>query len=142
MNNLTTIKGVVEGFERSTHVTGTDHRTSTTHLSIFKIGTNRIMLRTSAPSIISDGDEVVVAGIHDNGQFSALACKNLTANWVSPLKQQGCALTALLFMAFISFLMSFMIIPIFFCGVCIYFAYRVKKHDKSLKLAYDLIKNV
>lgn len=67
MNNLTTIRGVVEGFERSTHVTGTEHRTSTVHLSIFKIDTNRIMLRTSAPSIISAGDEVVVAGIHDNG---------------------------------------------------------------------------
>ena len=58
MNELVQLRGIVEDFERSTETTG-GRNTRTTHLSIFKIGSNNVLLRTTTPSVISDGDEVV-----------------------------------------------------------------------------------
>jgi len=141
MINLITISGEVEDLERSTHVTGVSHRTSTTHLSIFKVDTHRVILRTSAPSVIANGDRVVLAGAHANGQFTALACKNLTTNWVSPLKQQGCAFTALIGMAVISFSLFFLVLPVIFGGLCVFLAYKVKKYDNTLRRAHELVLN-
>lgn len=139
MEQLVAIRGMVEDFERSTQVSGTQNATSTTHLSMFKIGSDRVLLKTTVPSVVSNGDEVVLAGAHANGQFHALACQNLTAGWMSPLKQQGCAFAALIGMATVSFLMSFLILPFFFGGVCIFFACKVKKHDKTLRRAHQLV---
>ena len=149
MKDLELVKGIVEDFERTTQVTGGQNRTSTTHLSIFKIGSNRIILKTSVPSLISNGDEVFVAGLYDNGQFTALACNNLTANWISPLRQQGCGSCLLIFMAFISFVVSMIflsflgffvfIIPITFSVFCVFVAIQVKKVDRVNKQAYKLV---
>jgi hypothetical protein len=141
MDELTTISGTVENLERSTDVHGTSNRTSTTHLSIFAVGTNRVLLKTSIPSVLSNGDKVILAGTHSNGQFHALACKNITANWISPLQQQGCAYSALICMAIVSFLLFFMVLPIVFGGVCVFFAIKVKKHDNTLKQAHQMIQN-
>jgi hypothetical protein len=141
MNELTTVCGIVENFERSTDVRGTSNRTSTTHLSIFDIGPHRVLLKTATPSVISNGDNVAVAGQTSNGQFHAVACKNSTANWISPLKQQGCVYTLLIGMAVVSFLLFFMVLPIVFGGICVYFAIKVKKYDNTLKQAHQLILN-
>lgn len=141
MNNLTTIKGTVEEFERSTHTSGTTQYTSTAHLSMFRIGQQRVILKTTIPSVISNGDEVILAGTTANGQFHAFACRNMTANWVSPLKQQGCAFSALICMAVVSFILFFLVFPIVFGGVCIFFAVKIRKSDHTLKLAHQMIQN-
>jgi len=142
MSNQITISGVVEDFERTTHVSGVQQRTSTTHLSIFKVDSHRVMLKTSAPSVISDGDKVILAGTQTNGQFTALACNNLSANWISPLKQQGCAFAALICVAVFSFLMFFLVIPIIFGVVCIFLACKINKSDNILREAHQLVQNV
>jgi hypothetical protein len=141
MNDLVKIDGIVGDFERTTDTSGTTNRTSTTHISIFKVGSTRVLLKTAVPSAISNGDQVVLAGINSNGQFHALACKNLTANWISPLKQQGCAFSALIGMAVVSFALFFMILPVIFGGVCLFFAFKVKKHDNTLKQAHQMVQN-
>lgn len=141
MNELITISGIVEDLERSTDVRGTSQRTSTTHLSMFAVESTRVLLRTAAPSVISNGDRVALAGICSNGQFHALACKNVTANWTSPLKQQEVAFLALLFMAVVSFLLFFLVIPIIIGGICIFFAIKLKKHDNILREAHRMIEN-
>lgn len=141
MNELITISGVVEGLERSTDVQGTSNHTSTTHLSIFVVGTNRVLLRTSSPSVLANGDRVTLAGAPSNGQFHALACKNLTANWTSPLKQQGCAFSALIGVSVVSFALFFLVLPIVFGAFSVFFAVKVKKHDNTLKQAHEMIRN-
>ncbi|NWK56908.1 hypothetical protein HW115_14890 [Verrucomicrobiaceae bacterium N1E253] len=139
MNELVKMRGVVEGFERTTHTSGTSNRTSTTHLSLFRIGQNHVLLKTSIPSVIANGDEVLIAGMNINGQFQALACRNVTTNWTSPLVQQGCVFIALIVMAVVSFSLFFLVLPILMgCG-CIFFAYKVKKHDKLLQEAHYMV---
>ena len=139
MSNLVTIRGIVENFERSTHTSGTSDRISTTHLSIFKIGVRQVLLKTASPSVLSNGDEVILAGMTLNGRFQALACKNLTANWTSPLKQQGCVFFALICMAAASFALFFLVLPVIMGGACLFFAYKIKKHDNLLKQAHLMI---
>lgn len=139
MDELIRISGIVEDLERSTDVQGTSQRTSTTHLSIFVVESKRVLLKTATPSVLSNGDKVALAGTFSNGQFHALACNNLTANWISPLKQQGVAFIALICMAVISFLLFFLVLPIIFGGVCIFFAVKVKKYDNLLKQARQMI---
>ena len=139
MNDLVTIRGVVESFERSTHTSRPSDRITTTHLSLFKLGSRRVLLKTATPSVISNGDEVVIAGMELNGQFQALACKNLTANWLSPLQQQGCAFVGFIAVSVVSFLLFFMIIPIIMGCACLFFAYKVKKHDNLLKEAHSMV---
>ncbi len=139
MNELTVVKGIIEDLERSTDVHGTGNRTSTTHLSIFTVDTQRVILRTSTPGVLASGDNVALAGTRSNGQFHALACNNTTANWISPLKQQGCAFSALIGMSIVSLLLFFMVIPIIFGGACIFFAVKVRKRDNTLKKAHQMI---
>ncbi|MBT63333.1 MAG: hypothetical protein CML13_09005 [Puniceicoccaceae bacterium] len=141
MNELMIISGMAEDLERSTEVQGTSQRTSTTHLSMFVVDGQRVLLRTATPSVISNGDQVELAGTLSNGQFHALACKNLTANWISPLRQQKVAFAVLICMAVVSFLSFFLVLPIIFGGVCIFFAIKLKKHDDRLKQAHQMIVN-
>jgi hypothetical protein len=102
---------------------------------------NRVVLQTTTPSIISNGDEVILAGTNVNGQFMALACKNLSANWTSPLRHQGCVFAALVCFAVVSFLMFFLVLPILFGLICLFFAYKTKKHDRVLRRAREMIEN-
>ena len=139
MNELVRIQGVVENFERSTDTRGGSNHTSTTHLSMFKVGSDHVLLKTIIPSVIANGHEVVLAGMTVNGQFQALACRNLTTNWISPLKQQGFAFVALICIAILSFSFFFFIIPIFMGGGCVYLALKVKKHDALLQQAHNMI---
>jgi hypothetical protein len=138
---ITTISGKVQGFERTTQVSGTTQRTSTTHLSLFRLGTERMILRSSVPSMISEGDDVVVAGIQSDGQFTGLACKNQTTGWVTPLVQQGCIIAFLIVLTVISFAFFFVIFPIVFGIIFGVFAYKAYMYDQKMKFAHDLVKN-
>jgi len=108
---------------------------------MFEIDSNRVMFKSSYPSVISNGDEVVLSGAVVNGQFHAIACKNLSANWLSPFNRQVIAYYGLIGMAVVSFLLFFMVFPIVFGGVCLYFANKVKQHDKLFEKAHDMVKN-
>lgn len=139
--NITTLSGIVDGFERTTQVSGNDQQTRTTHLSIFKIGSERVILQSSVPGMMENGDNVAVAGISSNGQFTALACKNLTTGWLTPLKQQGCVFAFLICFAIITFFLFFLILPPIAGIVALYFAYKVNKYDQTMKTAHEMIKN-
>ena len=139
MNELEKLRGVVENFERSTETTGGQNTTRTTHLSIFKIGSNNVLLRTITPSVISDGDEVVLAGSNLNGRFQAIACKNLTSNWISPLRQQKFVFFVLVFFAVSTLLLFFLIIPIFMSAACMFLAHKVKQRDALHQKAHDMV---
>lgn len=138
---ITTITGKVQGFERTTQVSGTDHRTSTTHLSLFQLGTQRVILQSSVPSMVSEGDDVIVAGIQSNGQFTGLACKNLTTGWVTPLVQQGCVIAFLVVVTVVCLALFFFVVPILMGAVSGYFAYKAYMYDQKMKSAHDLVKD-
>ena len=91
------IEGILEDLDRSSHVSGTEDSTSTTHISIFKIGEYRVLLKSKSPAMISNGDTVRVVGIESPGQFTGIACKNLTTNWSTQFRGQGCAKFILIF---------------------------------------------
>jgi hypothetical protein len=113
---LNTIDGIVEDLERSTHVSGgSETSTSTTHLAIFKIGDERIILSATTPPMISNGDQIKVAGESKPGEFKAIACRNVTTNWSTPEvgKHNGCLIFILL---------ATNLLPLIFCYVSILFA--------------------
>jgi hypothetical protein len=139
MEELVLLKGVASDIERSTRVSGSPNTLTTTHLTMFKIGNARVILETSLPAVISEGDEVILAGVDYNGQFQALACRNVTADWTSPLKPQGCAFAMLIFMAVLSFALFFLILTIFTGVLATVIALRIKKRDELMKRARQMV---
>ena len=98
------------------------------------------MLRTDSPAMIADGDHLKLVGVRSPGQFSAIACKNLTTGWVTSLKTQGCAMALLIvFLIFgiiaTLFFPLFIIMPIF-SGVILFFVVR---SDSEMKRAYKML---
>ena len=90
--NFTVIEGIISGLDRTNHVSGGGETSaSTTHISIFGLSGERVMLSTKYPAMIADGDHLKLVGVRNPGQFSAIACKNLTTGWETPLRTQGCA---------------------------------------------------
>ncbi len=105
------------------------------------------MLTTNYPAMIADGDHLKLVGIRNPGQFSAIACKNLTTGWTTTLKTQGCAKvmlsavclgSVLLNIIVIWFFPSFgmtLIIPIL-AGV---FLLMIIKSEVRMKRAYKML---
>lgn len=140
MANLIVLRGTVSEFERTTNTSGANGRTTTTHISLFRVDSQRVILRTRSPSVISDGDEVVLSGRFPNGRFAALACNNKSAGWISPLKQQGCVFALLVFFTIAFSLMTllfflFVPFPIFTAII----AFGIKKHDRLQRKAYEMV---
>lgn len=94
--NFTRIDGIISGLDRTTQVSGGgDTMTRTTHISIFSLLDERVLLKTDYPAMIADGDHLRLVGVREPGQFTAIACKNVTTGWVTTFKRQGCAMAAL-----------------------------------------------
>ena len=83
-----------------------------------------------------------LAGVNLNGRFEAVACKNLTANWLSPLRSHKFIVYFLVFMGLSALLFFFMILPIFMSAACLYFAHKVKQRDALLKQAHEMVQQV
>lgn len=85
----------------------------TTHISLFSLDETRVELRLSTPPVIFDGDRVRVAGSEKNGVFSALACRNLTTGWLSPVANIGCVFAVMVAFVIFSLMIGLMMSVIF-----------------------------
>ena len=134
------LEGKVTALDRTSHVSGTDSRTSTTHIAIFKLDNEPILLRSSFPPMINEGDYVKVVGEKSPGQFTAIACKNITTNWMTPVKCQTGAKFGLSALIIFTLLFSlFGSIFIFMPLILTYLLYRVIKHDSMFTKANKLL---
>ncbi len=73
-------QGTVSNCQHTLKVSGGANNTSTTttYIALFRINGHPVEFRSSAPSSLSDGDQVKVAGPMYRGALNALACRNLT----------------------------------------------------------------
>lgn len=136
------IEGQVEDLDRSSQVSGTENGTSTTHIAIFKIGENRVLLSSLQPPMIANGDLVKIAGIEKPGKFNAIACKNLTTGWTSTFNKQGCTLFFLVFITLVFLLLSLFAFP-FILVSCFFgfFAFMITSRNSKLNKAHRLIED-
>mgnify|MGYP000617887603 CR=1 FL=1 len=111
--SLTTIEGIVSGLERTNQVTGGgDTIVSTTQITIFTLAGERVLLTTKSPAMIAEGDRVKLAGVRGQGEFAAIACRNLTTGWTPPCRNQGCAMAILAAFGLVGVVFTLMV-PIF-----------------------------
>ncbi len=111
--NFTVIEGVISGLDRTNHVSGGgDTESRTSHISIFVLSGERVMLTTNYPAMIADGDHLRLVGAPTPGKFSAIVCKNLTTGWETTLKTQGCA-KAFLIVFIIFGILATLLFPLF-----------------------------
>lgn len=139
--NFTLIDGIISGLDRTTQVSGGgDSMTTTTHISIFNLAGERVLLRTQSPAMIADGDQVRLAGVRGQGQFTAIACKNVTTGWMTECKKQGCAISALIVFGLIGIVFT-IIFPLFFFmpAVVIVALVLVMRADARLKTAHMML---
>jgi len=139
--SLTLIDGNISNLDRTTQVSGGgDTVASTTHISIFSISGERVLLKSKQPAMIADGDHVRLAGVQTQGQFTAIACKNMTTGWTTKFKRQGCAMSALIGFGLIGIVFT-LIFPLFifmpiFSAVVLFFILRA---DRQMKIAYNIV---
>ena len=137
---FTLIEGIVSGLDRTTQVSGGGNSTTTTHLSIFSLSGERVLLKTKYPAMIADGDQLRLAGVRGQGQFTAIACKNLTTGWTTTFKRQGCAMSALIGFGLVGIVFT-LIFPLFifmpaFAGAILFW---IMKADARLKTAHMML---
>lgn len=134
--DFTLIDGIISGLDRTTHVSGGgDTMTSTTHIAIFSISGERVLLKTTYPAMIADGDHLRLAGVRGQGQFTAIACRNMTTGWMTTFKRQGCAMSALIGFGMVGIVFTllfplFIFMPIF-AVVVLFFMMRADSRHKT-----------
>ncbi len=138
----TVIKGIVSGLERTTHVSGGDTMSRTTHISIFTLDNDRVILSTAYPAMIQDGDLVCVAGTRGKGKFSAIACRNLTSGWTTNYPKEGCTKIVMIVFILIGLVLTF-ISPLFIvmplvCGLLLVQTIRSGKRNKRV---HEMVQN-
>lgn len=133
----TTLDGIVSNFERTIQVSGggeTGPRTS--HVSIFCVAGERVLLKTSAPAMLADGDHVKLVGMSQQGQFTAEACKNLTTGWTTTPTKLGCVITALIILTSIGILLNMIFFPAIimalFAGTALFLILRQRRRAKRV----------
>ena len=135
------LEGQIANLERSMEVTGmSDGPTSTKQMAIFTLGTERVLLSSASPAMIANGDQVKVVGKITPGQFTAIACKNLTTGWTTTYQQQGLVRKLLVFLIVVTTATSICFLP----GLLVpaglgYLLSKVIEHDNHRKAAHDLL---
>lgn len=114
--------------------------TTTTHISIFSLSGERVLLKTKYPAMIADGDHLKLVGIRGQGQFTAIACKNITTGWMTAFERQGCAISfligfGLVGIAFTLIFPLFIIMP-FFAGAIVFW---IMKADARIETAHMML---
>ena len=109
--------------------------TSTTHISIFSVSGERVLLKTKYPAMIADGDHLRLAGVRGQGQFTAIACRNITTGWMTTFRRQGCAMSALIGFGVVGIVFTlifplFIFMPIFAVAV-LFFIMRADSRHKT-----------
>jgi len=139
--DFTSIDGIISGLDRTTQVSGGgDTMTTTTHICIFRLSGERVLLKKKYPAMITDGDHLRLAGVRGQGQFTAIACKNMTTGWMTTFKRQGCAMFALIGFSLVGIVFTlifplFIFIPIFSVAVLFF----IMRADSRLKTAHMML---
>ena len=139
--NFTLIDGVISGLDRTTQVSGGgDTMTTTTHICIFSLLGERVLLRTKFPAMIADGDYLKLVGVRGQGQFTAIACKNITTGWETTFKRQGCAMTLLIGVGIVGVVFTlifppFVFMPIFAGAILLW----IMKADARIRSAHIML---
>ena len=139
--DFTSIDGIISGLDRTTQVSGGgDTMTTTTHISIFSLSGERVLLKTKYPAMIADGDHLRLAGVRGQGQFTAIACKNVSTGWMTTFKRQGCAMSALIGFGVVGIASTlifplFVFMPIFAIAVLFF----IMRADFRLKTAHMML---
>ena len=113
---MVTLQGTISNCQHTLQVSGggsSNNSTSTTYISLFRVDNRAVEFRTNRPSSVSDGDQVVVAGVTTRtNALRAYACRNVTTGEVTNSGLWG-NLVALLFfplvLGFVTFLASAML---------------------------------
>ncbi len=82
---MDTLRGAVSNCQHTLQVSGgaNNTSTSTTYIALFRVGGRPVEFRTSRPTSVSDGDQVVVAGLSSSGALTVLAFRNVTTGEVT-----------------------------------------------------------
>jgi hypothetical protein len=73
--DFTLIEGIISGLDRTTQISGGGETSATTtHISIFNLLDERVLLKTESPAMIANGDHLKLVGVRGQGQFTAIAC--------------------------------------------------------------------
>lgn len=138
--NLSRIDGAITGLERTTHVTGGSNRTSTSHVCLFTLQGERVMLRSDTPAMIADGDFLTLVGERQPGQFSAVACRNRTTGWQTQFQKQGCAKAFLIVITILT-LIPTLFMPLFFFLPLLFgfLLSKVMKFDTQMRKAHEML---
>jgi hypothetical protein len=108
------LEGIVANLDRTTDVSGGGKTAATTtHVALFSLAGQRVLLRTRSPAMISNGDHLKIVGQHSPGQFSALACKNLSTGWMTSPHAGSCAMISLIVFTLVGFALAW-IFPLTF----------------------------
>lgn len=138
---LSLIEGTIYELDRTTHVSGGgSSAATTTHMSMFTLSGERVILRSKIPAMINNGDQLKLAGLRRQGEFSAIACKNISTGWATKFRRQGCASIALITVGFIGIIFT-CIFPlfIFMPVVCLIILILIFRTDNRLKKAHQMI---
>lgn len=139
--DFTVIEGVVADLDRTSQVSGGGStNATTTQIAIFQLNTERVILKSKFPAMISNGDHLRLSGIKAQGQFTAIACKNLTTGWSTSFKRQGCATTILIIFTLIGLCLTWIFpLAIIFPVMTIIFLLMIIKADSNYKRAHFLL---
>jgi hypothetical protein len=72
------IRGTVANIRHSTEVSGNDKSVSTSQVAVFDLGGQAVEIKLMESIVLSNGDQVVVAGDTKRGLFRGLAYRNVT----------------------------------------------------------------
>jgi hypothetical protein len=72
------IRGTVANIRHSTEVSGNDKSVSTSQVAVFDLGGQAVEIKLMESIVLSNGDEVIVAGSTKRGLFRGLGYRNVT----------------------------------------------------------------
>ncbi|EDM28580.1 hypothetical protein LNTAR_08424 [Lentisphaera araneosa HTCC2155] len=137
---LETLEGVIIELDKSTQVSGTDRRSGLTHKARFKVGDERILLKTTSEANMQNGDRIKIVGLPDAGDFKAIVYKNLSNSWQSDQPKLGFAPFMLSLFIFFTATMSAFARPfIILCLIVGVVLFNLLKVYKTNKEAYSIM---
>jgi hypothetical protein len=76
--DLQVIRGTVANIRHTTEVSGNDKSVSTSQVAVFDLGGQAVEIKLMESIVLSNGDNVIVAGDTKRGLFRGLAYRNET----------------------------------------------------------------
>ena len=76
--SLQVIRGAIANIRHSTEVSGNDKSVSTSQVAVFDLDTQAVEIKLMESIVLSNGDQVIVAGDTRRGLFRGLAYRNQT----------------------------------------------------------------